>query len=132
MNTNKVRNRLSKTCFLILPLMLTACNTNTSIAAPMPENISNKKVSNKNNDVDQALVKLIIDAKATRKIPKQENINLAGKVYPALAPLGPVPEPKDNLMTPEKVELGKMLGFSCRHFNGVSRNCSLEKLTNYS
>tara|TARA_R110002124_G_scaffold73248_2_gene196536 strand:+ start:36866 stop:38128 length:1263 start_codon:yes stop_codon:yes gene_type:complete len=103
--------------------MLTACNTNTSVAAPMPENVSNKKVSNKNNDVDQALVKLIIDAKATRKIPKQENINLAGKVYPALAPLGPVPEPKDNLMTPEKVELGKMLFFDGKLGGNTSTPC---------
>lgn len=55
------------------------------------------------------------DAKAPAK-PAQ-----AG--FPALAPLPPVPSPIDNPLTPEKVELGKMLFWDSRLSGDASTPC---------
>jgi cytochrome c peroxidase len=44
--------------------------------------------------------------------------------FPALAPLPPVPVPADNPMSPEKVELGKMLFFESRLGGDASSPCS--------
>ena len=43
---------------------------------------------------------------------------------PRLAPLGPVPVPKDNPMTPEKIELGRMLFFDPRLAGDSSMACA--------
>ena len=43
---------------------------------------------------------------------------------PALAPLPPVPEPLDNPITPEKVELGRMLYFDPRMSGDGSISCN--------
>ncbi|MDH3973713.1 MAG: cytochrome-c peroxidase [Deltaproteobacteria bacterium] len=42
---------------------------------------------------------------------------------PPLAPLGPVPDPMDNSMTPEKIELGKMLYFDPKISGDASLAC---------
>lgn len=42
---------------------------------------------------------------------------------PPLAPLGPVPDPTDNAITPEKVELGKMLYFDPKLSGDASLAC---------
>lgn len=42
---------------------------------------------------------------------------------PPLAPLGPVPDPMDNAITPEKVELGKMLYFDPKISGDMSLAC---------
>lgn len=47
----------------------------------------------------------------------------AGGGFPPLAPLPPVPIPKDNPMSPEKVELGKMLFFDSRLGGDASSPC---------
>ncbi len=44
--------------------------------------------------------------------------------YPPLAPLPPVPEPLDNLITPEKVELGRLLFFDPRMSADGSLSCN--------
>ena len=44
--------------------------------------------------------------------------------YPPLASLGPVPDPKDNPMTPDKVALGKVLFFDGRLGGDTSTPCS--------
>ncbi len=44
--------------------------------------------------------------------------------FPALAPLGPVPVPDDNKITPEKVALGKLLYFDSRLGGDMSTACS--------
>ena len=46
------------------------------------------------------------------------------KTYPPLAVLGPVPDPKDNPMTPEKVALGKTLFFDGKLGGDTSTPCS--------
>ena len=51
-------------------------------------------------------------------------VSVGDKSYPGLAPLGPVPVPSDNPMTPEKVELGKMLFFDGRLGGDGSTACS--------
>ncbi|MGD8170788.1 cytochrome-c peroxidase [Vibrio sp. TRT 21S02] len=51
-------------------------------------------------------------------------VQLDGKSYPALAPLGDVPTPKDNPTTPEKVELGKLLFFDGRLGGDTTTPCS--------
>ncbi len=43
---------------------------------------------------------------------------------PPLAPLGPPPIPPDNLQTPEKIELGKLLFFDPRIGGDASTGCS--------
>lgn len=45
--------------------------------------------------------------------------------FPALGPLGPVPVPADNPMSPEKVELGKKLFFDPRLGGDASSPCSV-------
>ncbi len=45
-------------------------------------------------------------------------------VDPPLAPLGPVPEPLDNKITPEKAELGKLLYFDPKLSGDASLACS--------
>ncbi len=44
--------------------------------------------------------------------------------YPPLAPLPPVPEPLDNPITPEKVELGRLLFFDPRMSGDGSLSCN--------
>jgi cytochrome c peroxidase len=44
--------------------------------------------------------------------------------FPALAPLPPVPEPFDNPITPEKVELGRLLYFDARMSADGSMSCN--------
>ncbi|WCE31863.1 cytochrome-c peroxidase [Vibrio sp. SCSIO 43137] len=51
-------------------------------------------------------------------------VTLNGKQYPALAPLGTVPTPKDNPTTPDKVALGKQLFFDGRLGGDTSSPCS--------
>ncbi|MGF1718671.1 cytochrome-c peroxidase [Vibrio kyushuensis] len=51
-------------------------------------------------------------------------IELDGKQYPALAPLGEVPTPLDNPTTPEKVALGYQLFFDGRLGGDMSSPCS--------
>lgn len=48
----------------------------------------------------------------------------AQKSFPSLGPLPPVPVPADNPMTPEKVELGKLLFFDPRLGGDMSSPCS--------
>jgi len=50
--------------------------------------------------------------------------NPGGDSDKRLAPLGPVPIPKDNPMTPEKIELGKMLYFDPRLAGDSSMACA--------
>lgn len=45
-------------------------------------------------------------------------------VDPPLAPLGPVPVPPDNPLTPEKVELGKLLFFDPKLTGDASLSCA--------
>ncbi len=89
-----------------------------------------------------ALVVLIMTAlpasanQAAAKADKQETtkadeiaaslppVTLEGKQYPALAPLGAVPTPKDNPTTPEKVALGYQLFFDGRLGGDTSTPCS--------
>ncbi|WP_432471341.1 cytochrome-c peroxidase [Amphritea sp. HPY] len=51
-------------------------------------------------------------------------LEVNGKSYPALAPLGPIPVPPDNPMTAEKVALGKILFFDGRLGGDGSTACS--------
>lgn len=51
-------------------------------------------------------------------------VSVGDKSYPGLAPLGPIPVPADNPMTPEKVELGKILFFDGRLGGDGSTACS--------
>lgn len=51
-------------------------------------------------------------------------LEVNGKSYPALAPLGPIPVPPDNPMTAEKVDLGKILFFDGRLGGDGSTACS--------
>jgi|TARA_B100001964_G_C14172750_1_gene572303 cytochrome c peroxidase len=44
--------------------------------------------------------------------------------FPPLGPLGPVPVPDDNKITPEKVELGKLLYFDPRLGGDMSTSCA--------
>ena len=44
--------------------------------------------------------------------------------FPPLAPLGPVPVPTDNVQTPEKIELGKILFFDSRIGGDASVSCA--------
>ena len=48
----------------------------------------------------------------------------AQKTFPPLGPLPPVPVPADNPMSPEKVELGKLLFFDGRLGGDLSSPCS--------
>ncbi|WP_127477734.1 cytochrome-c peroxidase [Sulfurivermis fontis] len=48
---------------------------------------------------------------------------VAGDKFPPLAPLPPVPIPADNPMTPEKIELGKMLFWDSRLGGDASSPC---------
>ncbi len=52
------------------------------------------------------------------------------KTLPPLAPLPPVPVPADNPMSPEKVELGKMLFFDPRLSGDMSSPCVVCHLPN--
>lgn len=45
-------------------------------------------------------------------------------IDPPLAPLGPVPEPPDNRITPEKAELGKLLYFDPKLGGDASLSCA--------
>jgi cytochrome c peroxidase len=49
---------------------------------------------------------------------------LTAQPYPALGPLPPVPVPRDNPMTPEKIELGKLLYFDPRLSGDGSIACA--------
>lgn len=49
---------------------------------------------------------------------------LGEEKFPPLGPLPPVPVPPDNLMSPEKVELGKLLFFDPRLGGDLSSPCS--------
>ncbi len=53
----------------------------------------------------------------------QQVVELNGNNYPALAPLGKPPEPKDNPNTPDKEELGKLLYFDGRLSGDTSTPC---------
>ncbi len=44
--------------------------------------------------------------------------------FPPIGPLGPVPVPDDNKMTPAKVELGKLLYFDSRLGGDMSTSCA--------
>ena len=45
-------------------------------------------------------------------------------IDPPLAPLGPIPEPPDNKITPEKAELGKLLYFDPKISGDASLSCA--------
>ena len=122
MNTKKVKNRLLSASIMTLSLLLTACNTSSTVAAPVGEKAT--KVETVAQQISPDLAKLMVAAKAASKATELANIELSSKSYPALAPLGPVPEPKDNPMTPEKVELGKTLFFDGKLGGDTSTPCS--------
>ncbi len=56
-------------------------------------------------------------------LPLTGQVALAGEV-PKLGPLGPPPDPPDNPMTPEKIELGKMLFWDTRITGDASLSCA--------
>jgi cytochrome c peroxidase len=122
MNKIKVKNRLFNVSVSTLSLLLIACNTHSTIAAPVAEKVT--KVEAVATTISPELVKLMTEAKAKKVTLKLADIQLNNKSYPALIPLGPVPEPKDNPMTAEKVELGKTLFFDGKLGGDTSTPCS--------
>jgi cytochrome c peroxidase len=57
-------------------------------------------------------------------VSTQRDVATGKEKFPPLGPLGPVPTPADNLTTPAKVELGKMLFFDTRLSGDASLACA--------
>ncbi len=64
-----------------------------------------------------------VTEQVTKKAAAAVTVQKSKGNFPSLAPLGPVPVPADNPMTPEKVELGKKLFFDGRVGGDGSTPC---------
>tara|TARA_Y100001001_G_scaffold158905_1_gene179065 strand:- start:6542 stop:7810 length:1269 start_codon:yes stop_codon:yes gene_type:complete len=85
------------------------------------ESSANAKDSTVNASADEIIRAL---KQATEQLPESYTPpEVAPGSVAALAPLGPVPVPADNPMTPEKVELGKLLFFDGRLGGDTSTAC---------
>ena len=111
----------------VMTILLTACNTSVIAAAPAPTKNSTASTIQQQKariKVDKQLQNLIVKAQQPLKKLANKTVSLNGKQYPALKPLGPVPVPRDNPITAEKVALGKSLFFDGRLGGDTSTPCS--------
>jgi len=97
-------------------LELNAKQAKTAVQVPA------EKANSQSAESTDALVKLL--EHATEQLPVDyDPPGTEPGTIPPLAALGPVPVPADNLMTPEKVELGKLLFFDGRLGGDTSTAC---------
>lgn len=70
-----------------------------------------------------ALALTLVPALVDPAAGKQRPLDDRGRPLPALAPLPPVPVPRDNPITPDKIELGRLLFFDPRLSGDGSTSC---------
>jgi cytochrome c peroxidase len=112
---------VSLTAIILLTAGPVACVESNATQPVEPETAEQGKASPAKASADD-IVKLLEQVTAPLPASYEQPQSEPGGVAP-LAALGPVPVPADNPMTPEKVELGKLLFFDGRLGGDTSTGC---------